>query len=484
MNATQNTRALLLATIMAACAALSATAQTSAQNRSAKADSLPTRDAPLLRRMLNVTLNKSEVVDLDVDVSDVIVSNPSMIETVVRTARRVYVTGLQPGQTSAVLVARDGQKILTLDITVARDLTSMSELINRLIPDARVHSEAVNGDVVLLGAVRQPADAVRAAEIAARFMGEKDRVMNMLEVTLHEQVLLKVTIAEVQRRAVKRFGIDVKRLAARASGLQVAGASETAFPISSGWIPSTASLNSASGVISASPTGGALMVVWRAGGMTLEALVETMERANLVRTLAEPTLASMSGESAEFLAGGEFPIPVSRDKDNISVDWKRFGVGLSFTPLVMSEGRISLKIATEVSDLSSDGAVSANGFSIPAIKVRRASSTVELPSGGSLVMAGLISEAAQRSAEGVPGLRQLPIIGPLFESRDFTKSQTELVIIVTPYLAKAAPRGAFLLPGQEKPETLRASWRAGTSHTRVPSRAAEADPAAFSFFDR
>ncbi len=483
MTARSNACALMLAVITAACMTLPGYAQPASEPRRSKADALPGRDAPSSRRSLALTLNKSEVVDLDVDVSDVIISNPAMIEAVVRTSRRVYVTGLQTGQTSAVLVARDGQKILTLDITVARDLAGMSSLINRLIPDARVRSEALNGDVLLLGAVRQPADAVKAAEIAARFMGDKDRVMNMLEVTLHEQVLLKVTIAEVQRGAVKRFGIDVKQLAAGGSNLKVAGASETAFPVSSAWIPSTAALDAVTGVVSASPSGGALMAVWRAGGMTLETLVDTMERANLVRTLAEPTLASMSGESAEFLAGGEFPIPISRDEDKVSVDWKRFGVGLSFTPLVLSEGRISLKIATEVSDLSSDGAVSANGFNIPAIKVRRASSTVELPSGGSLVMAGLISETAQRSAEGVPGLRQLPIIGPFFESRDSSKSQTELVIIVTPYLAKSVTRDALSLPGEEKAETMRAKWRAGTSQARF-AKPAPRDAADFSFFDR
>ncbi|MDZ4791800.1 MAG: type II and III secretion system protein family protein [Hyphomicrobiales bacterium] len=482
MIALRSAQFLFFTLAMNICTASIAIGQSAPTIRGAKTDLHSVHDtAAPARRSVKLTLDKSEVIDLETDVSDVIVSNPAMVETVVRTARRVYLTGTQTGQTSAVFVAADGRKIFTLDITVARDLASMTQLINRLIPDARVRAEAVNGDAVLLGAVRQPADAVRAAEIAARFMGDKDRVMNMLEVSLHEQVLLKVTIAEVQRGAVRRFGIDVKQLAAGANGLQVKGVSETAFPITSVSVPSSAIFDATKGVLSASPTGGALMAVWRAGGTTLEALVEAMERANLVRTLAEPTLASMSGESAEFLAGGEFPIPVSRDKDNVSVDWKKFGVGLSFTPIVMSEGRISLKIATEVSDLSSDGAVSANGFNIPAIKVRRASSTVELPSGGSLVMAGLISETAQRSAEGVPGLRQLPIIGPLFESRDFARSQTELVIIVTPYLAKAVPRQALSLPEADD-ATVRNSWRAGTSLLRTKS-ASEAAPATFSFFD-
>ncbi|MDX2264025.1 MAG: type II and III secretion system protein family protein [Hyphomicrobiales bacterium] len=433
--------------------------------------------ASVERRSITVTLHETTALSLDEDVADVILANPEMIEAVVRTPRRIYVTGLRTGQTSALLVSRESGRTIAYAITVAQNLSAVSNLINRLVHDAHVRAEAINGDVALTGGVRRPADALRAAEIAGRYLGDKERVMNLIDVALPEQVLLKVTVAEVQRGAIKRLGVDITQAAARASGLRFKGVSETAFPVSSQWVPGSPGLDAETGALSSGASGAAVMAVWKAGSATIGALMEAMERDNLVRTLAEPTLASMSGETAEFLAGGELPIPVSRDKENVSVEWKRFGVGLSFTPMVLTEGRISLKIATEVSDLSSDGAVSANGFSIPAIKVRRASSTVELPSGGALVMAGLISKSTQRSSDGAPGLRQLPILGELFESEDFAKSESELVIIVTPYLAKAAPPSRLALPTDSPPKP----WRA---EIVAPSRARPVDEPAFSFFDR
>jgi pilus assembly protein CpaC len=427
------------------------------------------------QRRMSIPAGKSVILDLPAEVIDVVTSNPSCVEIVMRTARRVFITGMQPGGASAIFLGADGAQVLNLDITVTRDLAGMTRLINRLIPHAHVRSEAVNGDVALLGNVRQPADAARAMDIASRFAGGKDHVINMIEVALHEQVLLKVTIAEVQRGALKRLGVDIKQIAAKARGLHIAGASETAFPVTSGRAPASPGFDPETAVLGAPVSGGAIGAVWRTGAATVEALVESMERDNLVRTLAEPSLVSMSGETAQFLAGGEFPIPIARDGDHVSVEWKRFGVGLSFTPLVIAEGRISLKIETEVSDLSSEGAVSANGFYIPAIKVRRAASTLELQSGGSMVLAGLISQTSQHSAEGTPGLKSLPVLGALFESEDFAKSETELVIIVTPYIAKAAPRSALALPSAAPLD----GWRRGTSIQPVASAARKP----FSFFD-
>jgi len=172
-----------------------------------------------------------------------------------------------------------------------------------------------------------------------------------------------------------------------------------------------------------------------------------MERVGVLRTLAEPTLTAITGESAKFLAGGEFPVPTGRDRDgNITIEFKPFGVGLGFTPVVLSGGRISMKVSTEVSELSSQGAVTLGTISIPALKVRRAETTVELPSGGSLVMAGLIQESLKQTINGFPGIKDVPILGSLFRSRDFQNSETELVVIVTPYIVKSVARDKLVRP--------------------------------------
>lgn len=186
--------------------------------------------------------------------------------------------------------------------------------------------------------------------------------------------------------------------------------------------------------------------VWEGGGNKISHALRALERDGLVRTLAEPNLTAVSGETAKFLAGGEYPVPVVDTTGALSVTYKEFGVGLSFTPMVMSEGRISLKIETEVSELSNSGAVTLSNISIPALKKRQAKSTVELPSGGSLALAGLISDNVKQNIDGLPGLKDLPVLGTLFRSRDFIKEETELVVIVTPYLVRPSARRELARP--------------------------------------
>ena len=178
----------------------------------------------------------------------------------------------------------------------------------------------------------------------------------------------------------------------------------------------------------------------------MQAILRALEQDGLLHTLAEPNLTAISGETANFLAGGEFPVPVAQQLGTISVEFKKFGIGLAFTPVVMSEGRISLKVSTEVSELSNQGAVVLSNITIPALKVRRAETVVELPSGGSLVMAGLLSDQSKQALSGYPGLKNLPVLGTLFRSRDFLKNETELVVLVTPYVVKPVPRQDLAQP--------------------------------------
>jgi pilus assembly protein CpaC len=385
-------------------------------------------------RVMTVELNKVRLIELPRDVAEVVIANSAVVEAVVRTPRRVHLLGQQIGETSAVFVGRDGTRILNLDITVERDLAPVAAAIRRLIPAANVRLESVNDNIVLTGTVPSPLDASRVADIAGRFTPKREQILNMLNVEAKEQVLLRVTVAEVNRSVIRRLGVDLRE--ALASGnFALAKVVENAFPVSSGVV--------------AAGSGVAALGAFSNGKSQITAVLEMLERNGLARTLAEPNLTSVSGETADFLAGGEYPVPVGSENDTTTIAFKPFGVKLAFTPVVLSEGRISLKIATEVSELSSEGAVTVNAISIPALKVRRASSTLELPSGGSLVMAGLISSQMLKSVEGVPGIRDLPVLGKLFRSDDFIRSESEMVVIVTPYLVGTAARQDLRLPGEE-----------------------------------
>lgn len=425
---------------------------------------------PPRTRSLHLGLNKSAVITLDADVRDVIIPAPSIASAVVRSARTVYLTGERPGQTNAYFAGKDGEQLLRLDISVEPDHSQMLALIRRHVAGSRVRAEAIGDQIVLSGTVRNPIDAVQAANIAARFTGAADKVLNLINVTSQEQVLLKVTIAEANRTAIQRLGLDLKNLAVEAQRLGIAALTQSPFPITGGAAASTA-YNVTARTITAPESGGVLTAVWQAGGANVHAVIEAMERDGQVRTLAEPSLTSISGETANFVAGGEFPVPVSRDNNSVSVSWKQFGVGLAFTPAVLSEGRISLKISTEVSSLTSDGAVTSNSISIPALHVRRASSTVELPSGGALVLAGLISEEMRRSADSVPGVNSIPVFGELLGSRDLSHSQTELLVVVTPYLVRAVHPGRLALPATPPPANtaLLSNWSAAPEPLPRPS---------------
>ena len=407
-------------------------------------------DEPLpASRDVLLGLNKTMVVEVPRDLRDVVVSNPEFVDAVVQSSNRVYLIAKQLGNANVFFFDENGEQILSIDVRIERDMGAFDRLIERLIPGANVKSEVINDTIILTGSVPNPADASRASDIAARFMtrpGDADKrdtqkVVNMLVVEAKEQVMLKVTVAEVQREAIKRFGVNWT--GAHVGDSAWGFASNNTFPLTNA-NGNNSFLFGVTGPSSdlascAIPGGVGTLVPPSALGAVgnincLARTVEMFERNGLLKTLAEPTLTAISGETASFLAGGEFPVPVAQDKDSISVEWKPFGVGLSFTPLVLSEGRISLKVASEVSEISNVGAITLTSISLPGLKVRRTNTTIELPSGGSLVIAGLISDDTRANIDGVPGVKNLPILGSLFRSRDFQKQETELVVIVTPYM--------------------------------------------------
>ena len=385
-------------------------------------------------RSIVLGLNKAAIVELPVAARDVLVSNPAIVDAVVRTSKRTYLIGLAVGQTNAFFFNESGQQILNLEIRVARDLSGLRDSLRQYFPSARIDVESINDHVVLSGMVASASEASKAQDLAARYIGvDKENVLNMLGIEGKEQVMLKVTVAEMQRSVIKQLGVDLSS-AASFGDFALRLATSNAFSVQG------------------QSLGGLSTEGTSYNGDDIGAALRALERDGILRTLAEPNLTAISGESAKFLAGGEFPVPTSRDRDgNVQLEFKPFGVGLNFTPVVLSEGRISLKISTEVSELSSDGAFvlqgsSSTGVTVPGLKVRRAETTLELPSGGSLVMAGLLSDTTRQNIDGVPGAKDMPVLGQLFRSRDYQKNETELVVIVTPYLVDPTQKNMLRTP--------------------------------------
>jgi pilus assembly protein CpaC len=375
-------------------------------------------------RRITIGIDKSMLVELPVDLENVLVSNPEVVNAVVKTQRQVYLLAKDQGEANAFFMGRNGEKVLLLEVVVARDLSALNDTLHRLLPGAKIKVESMGDNIVLTGSVMTPVDANRAAELAQRTMKKKDAVVNMLTVMTEakEQVLLKVTVAEMQRDAIRRLGIDSSTLL-RSGNFTFQKIISNAFPVTDA-------------LVAKSSAGSLGAIGWGSRNGSVEAFIEALERTGMMRTLAEPNLTALSGETAKFLAGGEFPVPVASDDNKVTVVFKSFGVATTFKPIVLSDGRISLAIGAEVSELSTEGAVSINGISIPALKVRRAETTLEMPSGSTLAMAGMLSDDTRQSVEGVPGLKNLPVLGQLFRSNDFRRRETELVILVTPYLAK------------------------------------------------
>lgn len=386
---------------------------------------------------LSLPRGKSAIVELPVDVRDVLITNPAVADAVLRTPRRIYVLGLASGQTDAILFDASGRRILSLNIRVDADGGALAATINRVIPGARVKVESIGDAVILTGLVQNQIDSERAGQIAARYVAKPEQVLNMLSVAGKDQVMLKVRIVEVQRSVIKQLGVNLNAVLQQGSGSITLG---------------QAANFSINGTL---PGGGSIGGTYAEGGDSLTGSIRAFERVGLVRTLAEPNLSAVSGEAARFLAGGEYPVPVNQDNSSgsITVEYKPFGVGLAFTPVVMSGGRISLKISTEISELTTQGAFTLGGggssntsLTIPALTVRRAETSVELPSGGSMMIAGLIQQQTRENLDSLPGAGSIPVLGSLFRSRDYLSGDTEMVVLVTAYLVDPNNPNAFQTP--------------------------------------
>jgi pilus assembly protein CpaC len=392
-------------------------------------------------RTLALPRGKSAVIELPVEATFASVTDPKVANIEVSSPRKYVVMGLSAGQTDAIFADAAGRQILRLNVRVDQDVTALDETLLRVLPGMSVRAEAVNESIILSGSVASAADADKALRIAQAFVAKPENVINMLSVAQPEQVMLKVRIVEVNRQIVKQLGINLNALVGKVGSTQLNLATTATYGVN----------GSLEGGLTA-----ALGATNKAGTQGVDAVLGAFEQVGLVRTLAEPNLTAVSGEAANFLAGGQFPVPNGTALTS-SVSYQSFGVGLGFTPMVLSKGLISLKISTEYSVLTSVGALTVAGSSgstntgtsttgstaasgsttYPGISVRRASTTVELPSGGSMMIAGLMESVTQQDISALPGLMQLPTLGALFRSRDYQEQETELVVIVTPYLVKS-----------------------------------------------
>lgn len=413
-------------------------------------------------RAVKISLDKSTVIKLDRAAADIIITNPNIADASVQTPETIIFRGVETGQTNAFIYDRKGHMILNLEITVDVDTSGLDTLIAKYIPDARVNVETVNGSYVVTGQVDSLAQADQVKRLVSAFAGddgETSSVVNMMSIKAKDQVMLEVRIVEMQRTMVKQLGLNLS-VASNLGQQETTGVFERNlnFTSANGFNVQGSALGGLSSEFGiANYVGGILQT---AGGVQIDAL----ERTGIVRTLAEPNIMAVSGEAATFLAGGEFPVPVGQDDEGqISIEFKKYGVGLSFTPMVLSENRISLKVSTEISELSNVGAfqgetiagidsagnvITAQGLTIPALTVRRAESTVELPSGGSTMLAGLIQSRSRQTIDQMPGLKKLPILGALFQSRDFLNDETEMVVIITPYLVDPARKDDLKSPAE------------------------------------
>ncbi|MGF6254356.1 type II and III secretion system protein family protein [Ensifer sp. LBL] len=415
---------------------------------------------PGVKKKVSLGLNKAVVVDLPADAHDILVADPSLADAVTRTSRRIYLFGKSVGQTNIFVFGPNGEEIVSLDIEVERDVSNLQSNLRRFIPDADINVEIVSDNIVLTGTVRTPLDSTRAVDLAKAFLqggeattrnitaqgnnGDADifaedrqvsQIVNLLTIDGDDQVNLKVTVAEVSRQVLKQLGFN---------GRVGDGESGIAFR-------NPTNLGDAVGI------GVNAIINKTVGGTTISSYINAMEQAGVMRTLAEPSLTAISGQEAKFYVGGEFRLPgtqeVTEDKVIREVNDVEYGIRLNFKPVVLGPGRISLKIETNVSEPTYEGSVvTGNGKNtIPGntflgIRKREASTSVELPSGGSIVIAGLVQDNIRQAMSGLPGAAKIPVLGTLFRSKDFVRNETELVIIATPYLVRPVARSAISRP--------------------------------------
>ena len=412
-------------------------------------------------RRITMGVGKSVIIDLPQDAAEIFVADPRVANAVVRSPRKLYVIGMDPGQTSVFALDQQGRQIAALELSIGRDVGELQQILRAAMPAAAITARTINDTIILTGTVNSIEDAQRASDIAKGFVQRLSaagppgapgaqgaqgatadgRIVNVLTIRGRDQVMLKVTVAEVSRDIAKQLGITT-------SSLTASWGTFTQFnPFA---IQGTIAQNLA-GLPPAPPLQTTLLTAHNPAN-TLSATLQAFERYGVTRILAEPTVTAVSGETAKLAVGGEIPIPgpsICAQNSGCTgggVIFQPYGVTLGFSPVVLAEGRILLRLATEVTELDPQTGQTVFGTPVPGLLTRKNETTVEIPSGGSVASAGLLQTISKQDINGLPGLLDLPILGALFRSRDYQKNETELMIIVTPYIVKPVKPGEIAQP--------------------------------------
>jgi pilus assembly protein CpaC len=389
-------------------------------------------------RQVLLSVGEGQMINLPRSVSSVWTSNPEIADVYVNGARQINVFGKAFGEATVIATGADGSVVYGGAVTVSPNISNINEALHAAMPDSNITVTTLGQMAVLNGTVASPEDATQAESLVRAVLnaGIKDGdplkilPVNRLKTATPLQVSLRVRIAEVNRSLLKKIGVNLLT-SDPTGGFQ--------FGILQGsgiFLPPAGESSDQAGSIIRSPTGSTLAGFGKLLGLDITGSLDLAQTDGVVNTLAEPTLTALSGETASFLAGGEFPIPVAQGNNAISVEYKQFGVGLAFTPIVLADGRISMRVRPEVSELSEAGSVKLNGFVVPSLTTRRAETTVELGSGQSFMIAGLLQNRNRNNIEKAPFLGDIPILGLLFRSTSYQRDETELVIVVTPYLVR------------------------------------------------
>ena len=423
---------------------------------------------------LNLSQGTGTLVRLSSPMTDVFVANDQIADVQVRSSTQLYVFGKSSGETTIYATTKGGRVAYAATVRVGSNTGSLSEMMRLAMPDAAIQVTPMNNLVLLTGTVASPGDVEEAQRLVQAYVGATTQVVSRLRSATPLQVALRVKIAEVNRSLLKEVGVN---LLGSGNNFSISQGDGIYVP-PAGQVPAVGA--DATGQIIRSVIGTTIGIQKSFLGLDIISRLQLAETDGLVTTLAEPTLTALSGETASFLAGGEFPVPISQSLGSVTIEYKQYGVGLAFTPYVLADGRISMRVRPEVSELSSEGSIRLNGFNVPALTTRRAETTVELGSGQSFMIAGLLRNSNTNNIDKAPFLGDIPILGALFRSTSYRRQETELVIIVTPYLVRPVS-GQLALPtdGYRAPTDVQRIFGNKTySGTSAPAAAAPVSGAA------
>ncbi|GHF11283.1 hypothetical protein GCM10017044_01280 [Kordiimonas sediminis] len=433
---------------------------------------------PPAETILPLEASKGKLIRLSRPATEVFVVDASVADVQVKSNHLIYVFGKTPGETTLYAMDENDQTIYSTTVQVTRNLNSLNSSFAQLLPDRDIRARMLGGVIVIDGAVASPEEADTAESLARATVGEEGQVLNKLKITQPTQVNLRVRVAEVSRSVLKELGFNWEGGFFKSGwGIGLAQGRDIVETIAD---PITGLPTKIFTSGEAPSIYGDIVDIGSNHVLDLNYAIDALDNNGMITVLAEPNLTAMSGESANFLAGGEFPVPIPNRNGNIAIEYKQFGVRLDFSPTVLNTGRISVHVRPEVSELSSAGAIVIQGISVPALSSRKAETTVELGSGESFAIAGLIQNTTTQAADKIPGLGDIPILGALFKSEQFKRNESELLIVVTPYVVRpvsdrqlSLPTDGFVAPGDMERYLKNRQWKPNVANKAGKSDAAQ-----------